>query len=95
MANVVLRAIGRSTGRQRPAAYAGGSKTDCFPPSAARGLLGEEQEEMIHGVFDCINVRVREIMVPWRRIVCLPLTRDVGALLDRIVEDRYSRNPNL
>ena len=34
-----------------------------------------------------------EIMVPWRRTVCLPLTRDVGTLLDRIVEDRYSRIP--
>jgi CBS domain containing-hemolysin-like protein len=32
-------------------------------------------------------------MVPWGRSVCLPLTHDLGALLDRIVKDRFSRLP--
>ena len=38
-----------------------------------RGLLDEEQEEMIHSVFDLDRVRVREIMVAWNRITCLPV----------------------
>ncbi len=58
-----------------------------------RGLLGEEQEEMIHGVFDLHQVRVRAIMVPWPHAVCLPLTCDLVPLLERIVQDRYSRIP--
>jgi CBS domain containing-hemolysin-like protein len=58
-----------------------------------RGMLGEEQEEMIHSVFDLHRIRVREIMVPRPKITCLPMTQDLQFLLDRIVEDRYSRVP--
>jgi CBS domain containing-hemolysin-like protein len=58
-----------------------------------RGLLDEEQEEMIHSVFDLDRVRVREIMVPWNRITCLPVTADLGTLLDRVVRDQHSRIP--
>jgi CBS domain containing-hemolysin-like protein len=93
MANAVLRGLG-----QRP------SGTAALPHTAeevklivsairSRGLLGEEQEEMIHSVFDLHQVRVREIMVPWPRAVCLPLTRDLATLLEQIVENRYSRIP--
>jgi CBS domain containing-hemolysin-like protein len=58
-----------------------------------RGLLDAEQEEMIHGVFDLDRVRVREIMVPWNRVTCLPVTIDVRTLLDRVVKDQHSRIP--
>ena len=58
-----------------------------------RGLLDEEQEEMIHSVFDLDRVRVREIMVAWNRITCLPVTTDLAVLLDRVVKDQHSRIP--
>jgi CBS domain containing-hemolysin-like protein len=58
-----------------------------------RGLLDEEQEEMIHSVFDLDRVRVREIMVPWNRITCLPVTTGLTKLLDRVVKDQHSRIP--
>ncbi|MFZ0964379.1 MAG: hemolysin family protein [Terriglobia bacterium] len=58
-----------------------------------RGLLDEEQEEMIHSVFDLDRVRVREIMVAWNRITCLPVTMNLRTLLDRVVRDQHSRIP--
>jgi putative hemolysin len=58
-----------------------------------RGLLGEEQEDMIHSVIDLQNIRVREIMVPRPKITCLPLTSDLNFLLVRVVEDRFTRVP--
>jgi CBS domain containing-hemolysin-like protein len=58
-----------------------------------RGLLGEDQEEMIQSVFDLQNVRVREVMVPRPKITCLPMTQDLHVLLRHVVEDRYSRVP--
>lgn len=58
-----------------------------------RGLLDEEQEEMIHSVFDLDRVRVREIMVPWNRITCLAVPTDLRTLLDRVVKDQHSRIP--
>lgn len=58
-----------------------------------RGLLAEEQEEMIHSVFDLHRVLVREIMVPRPQIVSVPLSNDLGYLLERIVTDQHSRVP--
>jgi len=58
-----------------------------------RGLLGEEQEEMIHSVFDLHRVLVREIMVPRPQITSLPLSKDLSFLLERIVKDQHSRVP--
>jgi putative hemolysin len=58
-----------------------------------RGLLDEEQEEMIHSVFELDRVRVREIMVPSNRITCLPVKTDLRSLLDRVVRDQHSRVP--
>ncbi len=48
---------------------------------------------MIHSVFDLDRVRVREIMVPWNRITCLPVETDLATLLDRVVRDQHSRIP--
>jgi magnesium and cobalt exporter, CNNM family len=58
-----------------------------------RGLLDEEQEDMIHSVFDLHKVRVRGIMVPWPKVTCFPLAQDLPVLLDRIVRDQHSRIP--
>jgi putative hemolysin len=58
-----------------------------------RGLLGQEQEEMIQGIFDLHRVLVREIMVPWPRVTLLPLTEDLNLLLDQVVKDQHSRVP--
>jgi putative hemolysin len=58
-----------------------------------RGLLGEEQEEMIHSVIDLHRMRVREIMVPWNKTTCLALSQDLTAILERVVDDEHSRIP--
>ncbi len=58
-----------------------------------RGLLGEEQEEMIRSVFDLHRALVREIMVPRPQITSLPFSKDLHFLLDRIVQDQHSRVP--
>jgi len=58
-----------------------------------RGLLEEEQEEMIHGVFELDRVRVSEIMVPWPKVTRLPVTADLRVLLNEVVKDQHSRIP--
>lgn len=58
-----------------------------------RGLLGEEQEEMIHSIFDLHRALVREIMVPRNQITSLPFSKDLRFLLDSIVKDQHSRVP--
>lgn len=58
-----------------------------------RGLLGEEQEEMIHSVFDLHHVLVREIMIPRPQITSLPFSKDLDFLLEQVVESQHSRIP--
>lgn len=58
-----------------------------------QGLLRAEQEDMIHSVIDLHRILVREIMMPWPKVSCLPLNRDLNTVLDRVVEDQHSRIP--
>jgi CBS domain containing-hemolysin-like protein len=93
MADTVLRALGQYPGQGHSAAHTPEEVKLIVSRLRKRGLLAEEQEEMIHSVFDLHHVRVREIMVPWTRVTCLPLTQDFRLLLDQIVKDQHSRIP--
>lgn len=57
------------------------------------GLLEEEQEEMIHSVFELDRVKVREIMVPWPKVTCLPVTSNLGEILEEVAGDLHARIP--
>jgi putative hemolysin len=93
MANGVLRSLHRSPARSHGPLPTAEEVKLIVSSIRKRGLLDEEQEEMISSVFDLDRVRVREIMVPWNRITCLPVTPDLQTLLDRVVKDQHSRIP--
>ncbi len=93
LAHVVLRGLGQRPGLGHGAQHTPEEVKLIISSIRRRGLLGEDQEEMIQSVFDLQHVRVREIMVPWTRITCLPLAQDFSTLLDRIVKDQHSRIP--
>jgi len=93
LANGVLRSLHRQAGRSHGPLPTAEEVKLIVSGIRKRGLLDEEQEEMIHSVFDLDRVRVREIMVPWNRITCLPVTTDLQTLLDRVVKDQHSRIP--
>ncbi len=93
MARSALGLLGHTSGARHGALHTADEVKLIVSGIRKRGLLGEGQEEMIHGVFDLQNVRVREIMVPRPKITCLPLTGDLHFLLVRVVEDRYTRVP--
>ncbi len=93
LAKLVLRLLGHDPGRGQVSRHTAEEVKLIVSGIRRRGLLGEEQEEMIHSVFDLHRTRVREIMVPPPRITCLPLTSDLHLLLERIVEDQHSRIP--
>jgi putative hemolysin len=57
------------------------------------GLLEEEQEEMIHSVFELDRVKVREIMVPWPKVTRLPATSNLGEILEEVAGDLHARIP--
>ncbi len=93
MANLVLRGLGQSPGKGHGSAHSPEEVKLIVSGIRMRGMLGEEQEEMIHSVFDLHRMLVREIMVPRTRITCLPLTTEVNVILGQVVEDQHSRIP--
>jgi len=93
MANGVLGALGRSPLRGYRPLHTPEEVKLIVSSIRKHGLLREEQEDIIHTVFDLDRILVREIMVPWTRITCLPLTQDLKLLLERIVKDQHSRVP--
>lgn len=93
LANGVLHSLHRTPSRSHVSLHTAEEVKLIVSGIRKRGLLDEEQEEMIHSVFDLDRVHVREIMVPWNRITCLPVTPDLEALLDRVVKDQHSRIP--
>jgi CBS domain containing-hemolysin-like protein len=63
--------------------------------STSRGLgyLPEAHEDMIHRVLDLETISVREIMVPRRDIVSIPVDATIDQILHTMVEERHSRLP--
>ena len=93
MATFVLRCLGYSSGRAHGASHSPEEVKLIVSAIRKGGLLGEEQEEMIHSVFDLHRTLVREIMVPRPRITCLPATTELNTILAQVVEDQHSRIP--
>jgi len=93
MANGVLGTLGRSPLRGLRPLHTPEEVKLIVSSIRKHGLLREEQEDIIHTVFDLDFILVKEIMVPWTRITCLPFTQDLRSLLDRIVKDQHSRLP--
>jgi CBS domain containing-hemolysin-like protein len=93
LASGVLRSLRHTSGRSHGLVPTAEEVKLIVSGIRKRGLLDEEQEEMIHSVFDLDRVRVREIMVPWNRVTCLPVSTDLRTLLDRVVKDQHSRIP--
>jgi CBS domain containing-hemolysin-like protein len=93
LADIVLRGLGQSPGQTHVGQHTPEEAKLIVSAIRKRGMLGIEQEEMIHGVFDLHRMQVREIMVPRPKVTCLPLKIDLHLLLERIVDDQHSRIP--
>ena len=93
MATFVLRGLGYSSARAHGAGHSPEEVKLIVSAIRKGGLLGEEQEEMIHSIFDLHRALVREIMVPRNQITSLPFSKDLHFLLESIVRDQHSRVP--
>ncbi len=61
--------------------------------SEQRGLIDEEEGEMIEGIFDLKQTVAREIMVPRTHVVALQKDSTLDQVLTQIIESGYSRIP--
>ena len=59
----------------------------------AEGVVEEDEEEMIHGVFELTRTVAREVMTPRLDIVAFPETASLDEVLDTAAETGFSRFP--
>ncbi len=57
------------------------------------GEAAEQQREMLHRVIDFYDLTVREVMVPRKVLVSLPVESTVDQLVDCLARSRHSRIP--
>ena len=72
------------------------SKTDIqqvIDQSEERGLIDQEEGDMIDGIFDLRETVAREIMIPRTHIVSATVDCDLESLLKSIIESGHSRIP--
>ncbi len=58
------------------------------------GVLEEEEREMIHGIFEMGDMRVREIMVPRTDLVAIDVTRPVEEAVALVSKHGHTRIPS-
>lgn len=61
--------------------------------SAEGGLLKEEEEELIHNIFDFGDRRVEQVMTPRTKVQSIPYNVSREELLRLVTESRHSRFP--
>lgn len=61
--------------------------------SQEEGVLEEEEEEMIHSVFDFADTVVKEIMTPRTDMVCLQASSTIKDFIDLALQTGHSRLP--
>ena len=61
--------------------------------SAERGVFGDEEQEMIHALFDFGNLLVRQVMVPRTEVIAVPADATVDQVLCTFTEHPYTKLP--
>ncbi|MBE6069486.1 MAG: HlyC/CorC family transporter [Clostridium lundense] len=57
------------------------------------GVINETEKEMINGIFDFDDTLAKEIMTPRTNVFAVDLTAPTEDVLDKILEEKYSRVP--
>ena len=57
------------------------------------GIIEEEEEEMIHSIFEFSDTTVKEILTPRTSVFALDSEKTLGEVWDEIVEQGFSRIP--
>jgi CBS domain containing-hemolysin-like protein len=57
------------------------------------GVIEEEEREMIHGIFEMGDMRVREVMVPRTDLVAIDITQPVEKAVELVTKHGHTRIP--
>lgn len=66
---------------------------DVISEAKQRDVITEDTKEMIQGVLDVTNLKVRDIMIPRSQIIAIPKNLSIPAILDIVIQSAHSRFP--
>ncbi len=66
---------------------------DLIQDAEERDLIDNDTKEMIEGVLDVAELRVRDIMVPRSHMVTIDINQDVESFLPIVIDSQHSRYP--
>ncbi len=89
----IMRALRLNTEHSHAHVHSPEELAELFQESAAGGLIDAAERDMVAGVLNVEQRRVREIMTPRRRVVGVHADEQVATALDRVVETPHSRFP--
>ncbi len=92
-ANAFLKLLGLHTVAESSSVHSPEELRLLVMQTHAHGLLDETDSQMLAGVFDFHNKRVRDVMRPRTEIVALPLESTEEEVWEVVRRERYSRYP--
>lgn len=66
---------------------------DLIQDAEERDLIDNDTKEMIEGVLDVAELKVRDIMVPRSQMVTIQITQSVDSFLPIVIDSQHSRYP--
>ncbi len=79
--------------RSRPEASSEEELQDLIDASEQRGIIDEEEGEMLQSILELDETIVREVMVPRTNMVCVDAEQPFSAILQVILKSGHSRIP--
>lgn len=90
--NLLLRPFGRKTFTER--AYVTEEEVKMLiREGGEQGVFEPTEQELIHSVFEFTDTSVKEVMVPYTKIVTIGLNMTVEEMKSKIKEEQFSRYP--
>ncbi|NJN96640.1 MAG: HlyC/CorC family transporter, partial [Anaerolineales bacterium] len=91
--NLILHLLGAHRTEEHAQAYSPAEIELLVTESHEGGLLDAEEQQMLRNAFRLRELTARQVMVPRTRLVAAPVDSSVGALLDLICREGYTRIP--
>ncbi len=92
-ANAIVRLFGVPPASEREESHSEEELRIIIEASTRQGILDEDEEHMLEGVFELEETRAREIMVPRPYVVALPAEMKLKELVGVAAAGNYTRYP--
>lgn len=92
-ANSLIRMIGLEAVTEEQDLHSEEEIRYLIEESTKSGIIDDSHHKLIENVFEFAETPIKQIMVPRNKIVAVPVTLEEDSLIDKFIEEGYSRMP--